>query len=126
MPRKPCKSPPGVPKGTLHPQRWISGPDPERHRKYTQWLQQRNQAQWRGELWILSFEDWIEIWGDRFCERGRRSQDLCMTRDDEDDEWSKENTILMSRREHYQRNQQMSVVTRNLGVYKGHRNGKTN
>jgi hypothetical protein len=85
------------------PHVWRSGPDPERHRRYRAWIQQKNQAQWRGEDWQLSFEDWLMLWGTDFDRRGRGSKNLCLTRWDLDAPWTKDNCILMERGYHMQR-----------------------
>lgn len=84
------------------PHLWRSGPDPEQHRRYLIWLQQRNQAQWRGEIWHLSFEEWLKAWGDRFDQRGRSSTSLCLTRRDATLPWSAGNVHVITRRQHGQ------------------------
>lgn len=85
------------------PGAWKTGPDPELHRKYRAFIQQKNQAQFRGEDWQLSFEDWLSIWGTDFDRRGRGSQDLCLTRWDLEDSWTVSNCFLMERGEHMKR-----------------------
>lgn len=126
MAKRIFKTKPGPAQGTQYPDRWRSGPDPVRRQKYLQWLQQRNQAQWRGELWELSFDDWLTVWGDQYEQRGRGAEDFCMTREDPDLAWDKTNAIILTRREHYQRNQQMAVHTRmKKPKYRGYlKNGK--
>jgi len=91
-------------KGTgLRPHVWKSGTDPQRHEQYTQWLRQRAQANYRKEVWDLSFDDFVEIWGQDWCHRGRASEDLCMTRDDYDQPWHKTNVDIVPRHEHVRR-----------------------
>lgn len=126
MAKRIFKTKPGPIKGTHYPDRWRSGPDPERRAKYLQWLQQRNQAQWRGEHWELEFDDWLAAWGDLYEKRGRAADQYCMTREDADLDWTLDNVIVLTRREHYQRNQHMSVKSRmqNPNGYKGYKNGK--
>ena len=92
-----------MPKRGPRPSAWRSGPDPEQHRKYRAWIQQRNQAQFRKEPWDLDFESWLALWGDDYERRGRLANDLCLTRLDLDDSWNKDNCILMERRVHMQR-----------------------
>lgn len=92
-----------MPKRAPRPNTWVTGPDPLRHKQYRAFIQQKNQAQFRGEDWQLSFEDWIKIWGTDFDRRGRLADSLCLTRWDLDDAWSVNNCILMERRDHMRR-----------------------
>lgn len=82
---------------------WKSGPDELQHKKYLAWLQQKNQAQFRGEDWQLTFEEWCQIWGTEFHRRGRGSDCLCLTRWDLEDSWTVSNCFLMTRGDHMQR-----------------------
>lgn len=85
------------------PHLWKSGPDPERHERYRAWQQQRNQARWRGEIWHLTFEEFLEIWQDRWSQRGRLAGDLCLTRRQRHLPWQRDNVELMIRRECFAR-----------------------
>ena len=67
-----------MPRSGTRPHVWVSGPDPERHRRYLQWLQQRNQAQFRGEGWDFAFDDWLNLWGDQIHLRGRQKGSMTM------------------------------------------------
>lgn len=82
------------------PQSWISGPDETRHVQHCAWRQQKNQAQWRGEEWDLSFEDWVALWGDLWPLRGRLVTDYCMTRQDWEGAWTRTNAHVITRSEH--------------------------
>lgn len=82
------------------PNLWKSGPDVTEHKKYRSWLQQRNQAQWRGEPWELTLDEWKAVWGDNFHRKGRASDSLCMTRRDRTLPWRTDNVMLMTRKEH--------------------------
>lgn len=84
------------------PESWLSGPDRTRHVQHTAWRQQKNQAQWRGETWDLSFEDWVELWGDLWPHRGRLVTDYCMTRRDWELPWTRTNAHVITRSEHAQ------------------------
>jgi len=95
------KKNPGVPKGTLHPHVWSSGPDPVLHAKYKVWGQQRNQAQFRGEGWDLDFFTWVAIWGDLYEHKGQKSDCLCMTRKDLGLPWTADNVKIITRKEHF-------------------------
>lgn len=85
---------------TARPHLWKSGPDPEQHRLYKAWLQQRNQARWRGETWHLTFKEWIEVWGDLIDQRGRTRDSYCLTRQNYDRDWTRDNVIVLPRRAH--------------------------
>jgi len=85
----------------IRPHIWITGPDPERHDNYCAWLQQRNQAQFRGEGWDLSFDDWLAVWGDDIKLRGRLKEHKCMTRNDYEEPWSRDNAVIIPRSDYY-------------------------
>lgn len=97
-PKRPVGSPPGP-----RPHTWRAGPDPVVHEQYRAWGQTRNQAQWRGEVWQLSFDQWQAIWADSWHLRGRAAHNLCVTRRDFDQPWTAANCVLLTRREHGQR-----------------------
>ena len=94
------------------PDMWVTGPDPVVHRKYLAWLQQRNQAQWRGETWNLSFEEWQALWGENWPNRGRERGCYCMTRRDHEAAWDTENAQVITREEHAR--QQGDLVARGM------------
>lgn len=93
---------PGYPRPSV----WITGPDPVTHRKYQVWLQQKNQANFRNEGWDLPFDTWCEMWEEHWHERGRASQEYCMTRTDYELPWTKENVEVVTRKEHLIRHRQ--------------------
>jgi len=82
------------------PHTWKSGPDPIEHKKYLNWLQQRNQAKFRGESWQLDFETWKDIWGGDWHNKGRAADNYCMTRRDDQGPWTADNVEIVTRREH--------------------------
>jgi len=82
------------------PHLWISGPDPVQHKKYRVWLQQRNQALFRGEGWDLPFEVWCDIWGQQWELRGRERGSMCMTRLDWELPWTGDNVEIVTREQH--------------------------
>ncbi len=92
-----------MPKRAPRPHVWRSGPDPLRHQQYRAYMQQRNQAQFRKEEWLLDFDTWLALWGTDYHRRGRLADSLCLTRWDLEDSWHKDNCILMERRHHMQR-----------------------
>lgn len=81
------------------PNVWRSGPDLERHDQYISWGRSRAQAHYRGETWQLTYEEYCDIWGDRWCQRGRQGTSLCLTRLDPSRPWSRENSVLQVRKE---------------------------
>lgn len=85
------------------PHRWLTGPDPQRHDMYVPYLKSRAQANYRGELWDLTFEQWEAIWAGRFTQRGRSADSLCMIMDDPDRGWCVGNAMIVTRREQLQR-----------------------
>jgi hypothetical protein len=85
------------------PHTWITGPDPKRHAHYTKWHRARAQAKHRGIEWALSFDQWLEIWGDNLDSVGRATQDLCLARTDQDQGWIPGNVSVISRRKHCRR-----------------------
>lgn len=84
------------------PQAWVSGPDPDEHKKYRVFIQQRNQAQWRDEGWTVTFEQWKNIWkqSGQWENRGRVRGTYCMTRRDWSLPWTVSNCIVITRTEH--------------------------
>lgn len=84
------------------PHMWVTGPDPEEHRRYRVWIQQRNQAQWRGEGWSISFEAWKQLWDQsgQWHNRGRQRSCYCMTRQDHLLPWTVDNVQIITREQH--------------------------
>ena len=84
------------------PHRWVTGPDPVEHRKYRTFIQQRNQAQWRGEEWSIDFETWKQLWdkSGHWENRGRSRDCYCMTRQDHLGIWHKDNVQIITREAH--------------------------
>lgn len=72
--------------------------DQFRHERNLPYHRQKAQAVFRGETWLISFEDWCDLWTDElWAKRGKATDDYCMTRKDLDGPWSKENCIVMVR-----------------------------
>lgn len=93
---------PGGPQGP-RPAIWKSGPyDEYRHSMYHPYLLSRAQANFRKEEFTLTFDEYYDMWKDDWNNRGRKPDNMCMTRRDPDGPWSKENTYVLSRREHLQ------------------------
>lgn len=98
----------GRPKGskgtgkTSNPDAWLTGPDITRRDKYYAYLKHKAQANFRKELYLLTWEDWEYMWTDaKWDKRGRKIEDLCLTRLDFFGAWSVDNVTICSRREHF-------------------------
>ena len=93
---------PGHGKGRngLRPHVWLIGPDHEKHKLYLPWLRAKAQANFRGEDWDLTFEQFFKIWDGSWEKRGRKNDSLCMTRIDMEGAWTKKNVHLVTRYEH--------------------------
>ena len=74
-----------------------------RHDQFVAFGRARAQALFRGEPWCLTFEEFEQIWQDCWHQRGRASEDLCMTRTDPEGAWATNNVELITRAEHNRR-----------------------
>jgi len=85
------------------PHLWLVGPDPLKKRLHDQFLKSKAQANFRKEGWELERDEYINLWleGDRYLRKGRRPEDLCMTRIDTTKPWSLENCEIIPRSEHF-------------------------
>ena len=86
----------------VNPKYWKTGTCPiSRDKKYA-YLKHKSQANYRGESYELTFDDWCSLWPDELWHRrGRRVDDLCLTRWDFNGEWSTVNTVVCTRRDHF-------------------------
>lgn len=73
--------------------------DPVEHQMHTSFLRARSQAGYRFEPWELTIEQFMDIWRDHWHQRGKASQDLCMTRIDPELSWNINNVELLTRRQ---------------------------
>lgn len=89
--------------GVLRPHVWIIGDDHYKHQMYHPWQAARAQAKFRDEEWALTFDDYFQAWNGLWDQKGRLSDDLCMTRIDYEGAWSPDNIMIISRREHCQK-----------------------
>lgn len=91
-----------MPKKGLRPHTWkVQGA--VAHEQYVSWLKSKAQAQFRGELWLLTFEQYQQAWMGQWDQRGRCRGDLCLTREDITGAWEYSNVTVMSRIEHLRR-----------------------
>lgn len=95
------------------PHVWKTGPDPELHAKFKVFGQCKNQATFRGEEWCLTFDQFVQLWGSHWPQRGRRIDSLCMTRLDWDKPWNMLNTIIITRQAHARAQADAKVRRRN-------------
>ena len=84
------------------PHVWITGPDPEEHKRYRVFIQQKNQANYREEGWNIDFEAWKQLWADseQWLNRGREKGCYCMTRRDWSLPWTVANAQIVTREVH--------------------------
>jgi hypothetical protein len=85
----------------MFPTNWLSGPDPLMHDMYYAWAKHRSQANYRKEAYDLTWDDWQTIWANPvdFQNRGRKPEDLTLTRIDDDGAWTADNVEIMTRLE---------------------------
>lgn len=68
------------------------------HQKHWAFLRQRAQANYRGEGWEITIEEYFDFWTDEQWQmRGRGQQDLCMVRKDVEKPWSIDNCAIVFR-----------------------------
>lgn len=87
----------GAPKGPRpHIRKY---PNERDNKMYYAFLKMRAQAKFRGELFSLTFEDFQDLWGDKFEQRGKQSHCLVLTKIDRRFTWSRDNVHLITRQE---------------------------
>lgn len=88
-------------KGVPRPHMWLIGPDDSyKHSMYLPWLRAKAQANFRQEGWTLTFEEFYNIWEKEWPNRGRGSDQMCMSRLDFEKEWTADNCVVIIRSEH--------------------------
>jgi hypothetical protein len=87
-------SPPGP-----RPHTWLVGSDPNLHRQYHSWHRARAQAHYRGEMWQLTFEEYVRLWQPYDHLRGRDGASYSMSRRDRSGPWSTSNCYMATRAE---------------------------
>ena len=89
-------------KGLAKPAAWLHK-DPDVHKKFDPWHKARSQAHYRGEEWLLTFEEFQILWtDDLWAQRGRASDNLAMTRQDPEGPWSLDNCMIVTRKRQLQ------------------------
>lgn len=66
------------------------------------WLVHRAQARYRKEEYELTWEQYVEAWGDQFDNKGRHPWNMTMIRRDPDQPWRLGNVEIINRRQHCQ------------------------
>ena len=88
-----------MPRKGLRPHTWkVQGEIP--HQQYIAWLRAKAQANYRKEVWLLTFEDFQRLWLEVWEYRGRARNDYVMMREDHQSAWALGN-VLVSRRYEY-------------------------
>ena len=87
------------------------------HQQHLAWLQMRAQANYRGEEFKLTLEDFQTLWKDKWDLKGRGSDDYCLTRDDPNGSWELSNVSCIPRVDHLRR-QKLYKMEKNNGKYR--------
>ena len=90
-------------KSGIYPELWKSGRCPHRHKLWLECQRNRAQAKYRGQVWEIDEEQFIELWmtEDRYKRRGKGSNNLCMTRINKNKPWRVDNVYFPTRKEHF-------------------------
>jgi len=95
-------------RGVAHPWKW-KYKDPRDQCMNQVYNQAKAQATFRYKhklnsgQWKLSFEEYKDIWGDKFEQRGRKVGEFCFTRIDDDADWTLDNCVIVERSEQGQK-----------------------
>jgi hypothetical protein len=73
------------------------------HKQNLGWLRMKAQANYRGEVWMLSFEEYQRLWQDHWHQKGRGSEDYCLCREDAEGAWVWGNVVCIPRIEYLKR-----------------------
>ena len=85
----------------VQPQQWHTGPDPITHDKYYAFLKHRAQAKYRGETYLLTWQDWQRLWPNKlWARRGRGPNQLSLTMKDKKLGWCVHNLQIRTRTDH--------------------------
>lgn len=91
-----------MPRTGTRPHCWkVQGEIP--HQQHLAWLQMRAQANYRKEIFALSFEEFQRLWQGNWEQKGRGTGDYCLTREDPDGAWIWGNVLCLPRVEHLRR-----------------------
>lgn len=91
-----------MPRSGPRPHVWkVQGEEP--HKQYIAWLRAKAQANFRGEVWLLSFEEFQRVWLGYWTRRGRGREEYCLSRDDVDGAWAIGNVACVQRIDYLRR-----------------------
>ena len=82
--------------------------DPYMHSMHLPFLRSKAQANFREEDWQLTFEEFFDIWKDQWHNRGRDTENVCLTRIDPTGAWSLDNVEIITRLEFIRRQREIS------------------
>jgi len=103
-----------MPRSGPRPHVWkVQGEIP--HQQYICWLRMKAQADFRGEPWQLSFEEFQQAWQGRWERRGRGKDDYCLTRVNIQTAWAQDNVECIPRIEHLRNSQRRKKELRANG-----------
>jgi hypothetical protein len=73
------------------------------HQQNLAWLRAKAQARFRGEVWLLDFDDFQRLWAGVWEFRGRGREDYVMARGDHLGAWALGNVEVIRRYEYLKR-----------------------
>ena len=104
----------GRPVGRLDTRMIEQYPTEELRAKHHAYLVHQAQARFRGESHDLTESEYFEIWAPYWSERGRRSEQMTMTRRDPSGSWTRDNVEIVTRKEQLTRNLSFSKTWRTI------------
>lgn len=73
------------------------------HQQHIAWQRAKAQANFRGEVWLLTFEEFQRLWAPYWSQRGRGARDYVMSREDPDGAWDLGNVQIIQRIDYLRR-----------------------
>lgn len=91
-----------MPRSGPRPHVWkVQGQVP--HQQSVAYQRMKAQAKYRNEAFELTFEEFQQLWMNRWDQRGRGADQYCLTRQDPDQPWNTANCQCVTRKEYLQR-----------------------
>lgn len=82
----------------VNPATWVKGPCAITREKYYAFLRHRSQAVFRQEEYLLTFDDWVDLWTDElFAQRGKQRESMVMMRKNPTEGWTLDNVCIVPR-----------------------------
>jgi hypothetical protein len=69
-------------------------------RQRLSWHRQRCQARYRNEPWHIDFDAWWQLWQPYWDQRGMKTTEYCMIRQDDTQPWQLSNVLIVQRWEY--------------------------